>query len=478
MIKNSILVVDLDGTLIYTDVFYEALLKVIFSNPFVIFKLFKLLLRGKAVLKDYVFSCAAISASNLPYNSKVLDFISNRRSEGDHIVLCTASNVRIAKSVADHLQLFDEVIASDFNFNVSGKNKRDVLVSKYGSGNFDYIGNAKVDLHVWPLCRNAYVVRPEYGVLNNAKNNSINLTVIDDDITLNPKKIIKLIRLHQWLKNTLIFLPVLTSLDYVYNDSTLLILFVAFFSFGFCASSVYVLNDLVDIDNDRNHLTKKFRPIASGHVSLPQALIIFLLLFSLAFCVASFLPGGFIKILTLYFLITLAYSFILKRVFLADCFILSILYTIRIISGAIVLNLNLTFWLILFSFTFFLSLAFVKRASELYVIRGTNNTPVKGRGYNSDDYVLLQIIGVASGSLSVFLFALYLNTSKVVETYANHEFSILAVPVLLFWVFWIWFSAQRGRMHDDPVIFAVKDWVSILCGLFFVFILSIARFWI
>jgi 4-hydroxybenzoate polyprenyltransferase len=324
--------------------------------------------------------------------------------------------------------------------------------------------------------RNAYVARPVIGLLRKAEHKKINLKVIDRGSGFSLRPVIKLLRPHQWLKNVLLVVPALTAVEYVFDQNILLILVLAFISFGLCASSVYVLNDLIDIDNDRAHNRKKFRPIAAGFISVPLAVSLFVSLLLSAFVLAQFLSPKFFAILLLYFIITLAYSLGIKKIALVDCFVLSSLYTIRIISGAVVLDLDLTFWLVLFSFMLFLSLSFLKRVSELYAVKGMVGVEIKGRGYKSEDYGLVQTFGVSAGVTSVFLFGLYLNTPRVIGAYAKHEISILAVPVLLFWVFWVWFSAQRGRMHDDPVIFAIKDLVSIISGICFILVLAVARF--
>ncbi|MBU3641072.1 UbiA family prenyltransferase [Polynucleobacter sp. Fuers-14] len=474
--NNKILAVDLDGTLIRSDLLVEGLLKLILRKPWITIPLIFKLFQGKAAFKNYIASVADIDCINLPYNNKVIAFIKEQKQNGAYLILCTASNYRYAEKIFQYLKIFNEVMASDANLNLSGKNKSQALIEKFGVGGFDYIGNSPDDFAVWANASKAILVRPTREIHKKIKKINANFEILDSDSITDLSKIISMLRPHQWLKNLLIFLPFLTATDYTPNLETFFKLLFAFMSFSICASSVYILNDLSDIESDREHIRKRFRSLASGGVQIYLAAIILPVLFSLSLMIAYFLPVKFFFILGAYFFLTILYSFSLKKMVLIDCFMLAILYTIRIVAGAIALNLDLTFWLLLFSFTFFLSLSFVKRASELHVIGGVSVDKIRGRGYTVKDYEFIQCLGICSGVASVLLFALYLNTPRAIEVYLNHQLSILSIPILLFWISRVWLCTQRGQMHDDPVIYAVKDPISICCGAIFVMILAIARF--
>ena len=280
-------------------------------------------------------------------------------------------------------------------------------------------------------------------------------------------------RVHQWLKNTLLFVPLLAAHQIIHFQDGVLLLF-AFFSFCLCASSVYITNDLLDLASDRQHLHKRNRPFASGHLSIWMGIIVAPILFLVSFGFGFFCVGpSFFCWLVGYFLLACAYSLCLKRYVLMDCVVLAMLYTLRIIAGAAAIGLALSFWLLAFSIFIFLSLSFVKRYAELknMLLMGQEKAP--GRDYYASDAPLIQTFGVASGYIAVLILALYLNSDTVIQLYRTPECVWGAVPIVLFWVSWVWMQAHRGQMHDDPLVFAIKDKISLWAGVVFLAVMTI-----
>ncbi len=283
---------------------------------------------------------------------------------------------------------------------------------------------------------------------------------------------IKELRIHQWLKNLLLFAPILAAHQEA-NSSKITKLIEAFFAFGLIASSVYITNDLIDIESDRKHPRKSRRGFASGQIPIVMGKIAIPLLLALGFFFAFLAGANFVGWLVVYLLTTLAYSFWLKRVAIVDCLTLASLYVIRIIAGAAVTHIPLSFWLLAFSIFLFLSLAFVKRFAELHTLRDSPLTALTGRDYGQEDEGLVQLLGVSSGFAAVLILGLYVNTDTVRQLYKSPEVVWGLVPVLLYWISFIWLKANRGEMNDDPLVFAVKDRASLVAGAIFAVILYI-----
>lgn len=459
------LIVDLDGTLIHTDMLHESALRVTRDRPLDALRIPLWLMRGKAVLKNQLASRSNFDASLLPYNEKLLDWLKEERANGRRIVLCTASDRSIAEAVAEHLGVFDEVLASDGSINLAGDNKAEALERQYGHGGFDYVGNSSADLKVWRRARKAVVVNGARGLAGKAEA----LCGVDREFPPQRRGFAawrKVLRVHQWMKNLLLFVPLLAAHEVADIDGWLTLV-LAFISFSLCASTVYIANDLLDLESDRAHPRKRLRPFASGAVPAWQGVLLAPLLFAASLALGAMVGGTFLPWLLFYFALTCVYSWGLKRVILLDCITLAMLYTLRITAGAAALWMPLSFWLLAFSVFLFLSLAFVKRYAELQSQALSGKSKVHGRGYYTTDEPLVLNLGVTAGYASAVVLALYLNTDNVLILYRWPEAVWGAVPVLLFWISWIWMQAHRGHMHDDPVVFAVKDRASQLAGLAF-----------
>jgi 4-hydroxybenzoate polyprenyltransferase/phosphoserine phosphatase len=465
ILNTAPLVVDLDGTLIHTDMLHESALHVSRVRPLDVLRIPLWLLRGKATLKRELAGRSSFDASLLPYNQPLLDWLKEERAAGRRIVLCTASDRAIADAVADHLGVFDEVLASDGVLNLAGDHKAEVLERRFGEGGFDYAGNSSADLKVWRRARKAIVVNGARGLERKAAA----LCSVERAFPP-PKRGIaawrKVLRVHQWLKNLLLFVP-LVAAHRVAEAEGWLTLLLAFVSFSLCASTVYIANDLLDLESDRAHPRKRLRPFASGRVPAWQGVALAPLLLAASLALGGLVGGSFLPWLLFYFVLTCAYSWGLKRVMLLDCITLAMLYTLRITAGAAALSIPLSFWLLAFAVFLFLSLAFVKRYAELQTHALSGKHKVHGRGYYTSDSPLVMNLGVTAGYASAVVLALYLNSEAVLELYRRPEAVWGTVPILLFWISWIWMQAHRGDMHDDPVVFAVKDRASRLAGLAF-----------
>lgn len=468
------LVVDLDGTLLRSDLLMETAMAFLRTQPLKVFKVLGWLLKGKAALKEGLALETQIDVSVLPYDPQIIDLINVEKATGRLIVLATASHVSLAERIAEHLQLFDLVLASNANRNLSGNHKRDLLIAHYGEGGFDYIGNSKDDFPIWTVSRQAYVVNPDRGVEGRVKA----LTQVQPTLhtnTAGPRDWRRALRMHQWLKNALIFVPLLASHRLAQFDLMRDGVF-AFLCFGLCASSVYILNDLLDLGDDRHHRSKCNRPFASGRLSIKAGLVAVPALLITAFGAALLLlPWQFSAVMAAYYGLTLAYSLQLKRLMAWDVIVLAMLYTARIIAGVAAFNLTLTFWILAFSMFIFLSLAMVKRYAELRDARAREvNAFARGRGYYPGDLDMIASLGASSGYLAVMVLALYIQDAKTTALYVTPHVIWLACPLLLFWVTRVWMLTHRGQMNEDPVVFALRDRTSQLIGAIFLLMFWIA----
>ena len=459
------LCVDLDGTLIHSDLLLESALALLGRNPLYLFAMAFWLLRGKAHLKREIARRCKIEVATLPYNAALVEWLRAERGQR-RLVLCTASDAGYAHAVAAHLDLFSEVLASDGRSNLSGRHKAARLVERYGDRKFDYAGNTKVDLAVWRHARQGVVVGPSASLGKAAARVTTVERVFERE--RRPVRIwTRALRLHQWLKNLLVFLPLLAahrlfSLDAAAHAAA------AFVAFGLCASGVYLLNDLLDLASDRRHPRKRERPFAAGTLPLTAGLVAAPALTLAAFALALAIAPLFALTLLGYYVLTLAYSFRLKRIVMLDVVVLAALYTIRIVAGAAAIAQPLSFWLLAFSMFIFLSLAMLKRYTELRMLQANGWNNAEGRGYRVDDLGLIQSLGAASGYLSVLVLALYINSTASEVLYHRPEVLWLLCPLLLYWISRMWVVAHRGQMHDDPVIYAMVDRVSrvvlVLCA--------------
>lgn len=450
------LCLDLDGTLLRSDLLYESLLSMLARQPWTAFLLPFWLIRGKAHLKRQITLRSEVDPTNLPYDERVLALIERAREQSRPVVLCTASDELLATRVGEHLGM-DRTLASDGRTNLGGRWKAAALVDAYGEKRFDYAGNGSIDLQVWRHARRAIVIGSKELAGAAAKIVPVEAHIPDERGGL--QSWLKAIRVHQWLKNLLVFVPLLASHRFfditAVGQSSL-----AFVAFSLCASGVYVLNDLLDLSADRKHPRKRLRPFAAARLPILHGLIVAPILTVAGFAIAACVSVTFLLVLALYYALTLAYSLQLKRMSVIDVIMLAGLYTIRIVAGTVAIDAEMSFWLLSFSMFIFLSLAILKRYTELAVMLGQGKKKASGRGYTVEDLPLLQSLGAGSGYIAVLVLALYINSPESVELYSHPQLIWLICPLALYWISRAWLVAHRGLMDDDPIVFAAKDRVS------------------
>lgn len=457
------LCVDLDGTLVATDTIWESFLILLKTAPHRVLGLVFALLGGRPKLKRYLSTHAPIDPKALPYREKVLELTRDARQAGRRVLLVTASDQATAEAIAAHVDVFDEAVGSDGRHNLKAQRKADFLATRFGRGGFQYIGDAAADLPVWKAAGDAIIVAPSSHTRRSAEQAVSKVTVVSE----RPNKwlaALKELRPHQWAKNLLLFVPLYFA--HAYNDSARVFdAVMALFSFSFCASSIYILNDLIDLPADRRHRTKRNRPLASGALAIPEGLVLMGVSFALSlFLATNFVNPEFVWVIFGYIALTTFYTFYLKQRLIVDVLALALLFTYRVLAGAVAVQVELSFWLLAFSIFFFTSLAFVKRYSELIQLRHNNERALRGRNYVLADIPVVTAIGPAAGLLAVLVFALYINSPAILRYYSRPEALWGICLILMYWVTRIWFLAARAQLHDDPVLFAVRDKVSLFSG--------------
>jgi 4-hydroxybenzoate polyprenyltransferase/phosphoserine phosphatase len=448
------LFVDLDGTLIKTDLLFESFLLSIKRNPFSLFRWLICLVRGKAHLKSELAKQVNIAPHRLPYQTQLLDFLMAEAVKGRPVYLATASDRKYADEIARHLDgIFCGVLASDGSTNLKGGEKLSAILRLCKDSPFDYAGNSAADLPIWRRARNAVLVNPSRPLVLNRR--VPNVSRVFEDRTNRSHALLKMIRPHQWLKNLLLFVPLLTG--HVWSIAALGVTFCGFLAFSLIASGTYVLNDMFDVDSDRTHPDKCTRPFAAGTVSPVAGLFLSGMLLSVGFTLGYLLGLPFALVLLGYLCVTIAYSIQLKQYVLIDILVLAGLYTIRLFAGAVPVRIELSFWLVAFSIFVFFSLALVKRCAELKTLGQIGIRSTSGRDYQSTDLPILMAMGIASGYAAVLVLALFINSPDVAQRYAHPQVLWLVCPLLFYWISRLWIKTGRDEMRDDPIIFTVMD---------------------
>lgn len=456
------LAVDLDGTLIRTDSLQESLLGLLHHAPLDLLRLPSWLAAGRAHFKAEVARRGRLNVELLPLNDELVVWLREQKLEGRRLILATGADAIIADRIASRVGLFDEILSSDGITNLTGDRKASALEQRFGKKGFDYVANSRKDLAVWRHARKAIVVNASGRV---ARHCGEVCDVVQEfrPPSRGPRTWLRMLRVHQWLKNILLFTPIAAA-HQLTNPGKLSQVAIAFAAFSIGASAVYLANDLLDLESDRRHPRKRRRAFASGHISLRIGIFLMPVLLALGIALAQIVGTTFLQWLLVYIVITFGYSFGLKRLAIIDALVLAMLYTLRVIAGAAATDTPLSFWLLAFSIFFFLSLAFVKRFAELQAELAEGGEKAHGRGYSTADAPIVQLLGVSAGFSAVLILALYLNTTTVHDLYKSPQLVWGAIPVMLYWVSWIWLKAHRGEMHDDPVIFAIREKTSLLAG--------------
>lgn len=465
------LVVDLDGTLVTVDLLQESLLRVATTKPWLLLQVFGWLRHGKAAFKQAVAEQVAIDPAHLPYSEAFLAWLWEQKKRGRELWLVTGSDRRVAEAVADHLGLFDQVLASDGRVNLTGERKAQVLAERFAERGFVYAGNSWVDIAVWAKAKGAVVVNASPRVRLAAAQT----TAVEREFPARSplRAWLRAIRPHQWAKNLLLFVPLITAHRF-FELPLLLTVSLMFLAFSLCASSVYLLNDLLDLDADRRHPAKKHRPFAAGDLSVPAGLLGTIALLVAAFTVAAVLGGWAVAGLGGYYALTVAYSWWLKRVVLVDVIALAVLYITRVIVGGMVVSIPISQWLLGFAGFVFLSLAFTKRYTELRRATERGVEKAHGRGYLTADLPIIGMCGIAAGFAAVLVLTLYVNSEAVLKLYSSPLLLWLWVPIILYWLCRVWLIAHRGELHDDPVVFAARDFTTYALAVVVVIVLIVA----
>ena len=457
------LCVDLDGTLVKSDTLYDSLMVLGRRRPAALLRLPLWVFKGKAHLKSQLTSLVTLDVAHLPYNRPLLEYLKDEHAAGRKLYLATGADRVLAQRIAGHLGIFEEVMASDGAVNLTGNNKLTHLQQRFASDGFDYVGNAIPDLPLLQGARQAMLANPDLRLSTALRGRKVAISRTFVDRKRLPAALAKALRVHQWAKNILVFLPLL--LAHSLHMGPFLTAVAAFFCFCFIASSTYIFNDLLDLEADRQHLSKRNRAFAAGDLSVATGVAISLVLAATSLMMAFYLPRRFLLYLLLYLVTTVAYSAFLKRVVLVDVIILSSLYTIRMVAGAAATETFISPWLAAFSIFLFLSLAMVKRFSELQNLHERGVNPSTARGYLLSDIEQLRSFGTASAYASIVIFALYINGHDVVALYHHPERMWLMTPLLILWVSRVWLLASRGLLDEDPVVFALTDRMSLMLGL-------------
>lgn len=448
------LVVDLDGTLLRTDLLLESALRLIKQKPWLILFMPLWLLRGRAYLKRKIFQRVQIDVSLLPPNEELLAWLRDEKSRGRRLILATASDYQQARSVAEPFALFDTVLGSDGQRNLKGREKLKTIVEVCGE-EFDYVGNSRADLAIWRGCRQAILVNASRGVERSARRAGNVFRVFPPALT-GFRDALRAMRFYQWVKNLLLFVPVITS-HTIFDGSVFGNATLAFFSFGFAASAAYILNDLLDLEEDRRHPTKKQRPFASGRTFVGSGILLALASLLASAVIATLVPRGFVSALTAYLILTSLYSLFLKRLLVVDVLTLALLYTLRVVAGSAATEIVLSPWLLSFAFFIFLSLAFSKRAADLILHRHDNQNVLPGRGYVTTDLDSVCIAGLCSGFLSSLVLALYINSESVQLLYRQPIFLWGLQPILLYYISRLWLICRRGELTEDPIQYTARE---------------------
>lgn len=471
------LCVDLDGTLVRSDMLAEGVLALA-TSPRLYRNVLLLPSRGRAAFKQAVAADATFDPALLPYHEGFLAYLRRQKAAGRPLILVTAADLRVARRIADHLDLFDDVMASDGIRNLKGRHKAAALVERFGAGGFVYAGDSAADLDVWRVAGGGILVNAATPVAAQARG-LVGIEAEFADRGPPWKALLRAMRPHQWVKNLLVFVPLFTAGAVL--DDGLASAALAFLAFCAAASGIYLLNDLTDLAADRQHPRKRNRPFASGAVSLGAGAGLAVVLLGIGAALAT--GAAILPILALYAALSIGYSAKLKELPLVDVFMLAALYSIRLFGGGEASGHRVSLWLLAFSSFLFLSLALVKRVGELSAVlsrsgpvrSGPGRTRAARRGYTPADIAILQNFGCGSAIAASLVLALFIQNEATGARYASPGLLWGIVPLALFWQCRIWLSTARGYMHDDPIVYAVRDWVSWLVVLFAMTLMVAAR---
>ena len=447
--------VDLDGTLIRTDLLLETFLAAVRKNPLVLFFAILWLYRGRAVLKENLAAAVDLNPALLPYNEPLIEYLKARKESGSKLYLTTASTERVARKIADHLGLFDAVLASDGSSNLKGGRKRQAIEEFLHGQPYLYAGDGKADLPIWLGSAGAITVAAPHSVTASLRRSRIPIVA---EFTVRRSRLIsslRALRIYQWCKNVLVFVPLL--LGHAVDLIHIVPAAIAFSAFSLCASAFYVVNDLLDLEADRGHPRKRLRPFASGALSIVDGFRLLAFLIPTIVVLNVWLPAGARWLLAAYAAINLLYSAQLKRMLFLDVLVLAWMYALRVLFGAAASAITVSIWTLAFSIFLFLGLALVKRLTELRRVTAPSRQPAARRAYLPEDVSTIESFASASLYLSVLVMALYINSADVLKLYHRPEALWFVCLLLIYWVSRMLMLANRGQLTDDPIVFAFRD---------------------
>ncbi|MEQ8301269.1 MAG: UbiA family prenyltransferase [Hyphomonas sp.] len=464
------LILDLDDTLLRTDTLYESLLACLKKNPLNIFLVVRWLLMGRAALKNRLGAASDLSVEDLPFNEDVVVLAKKAAANGRRVIIATAADESIARQVANRMDMPVEVRASNGITNLKGRTKAEALKNEFPDG-YDYAGDSRADLPVWKSARKAILVGPSSGTKKRAIAAGNVAEVLPRPSIA--KAMVKAMRLHQWLKNSLIFIPAVLS-GKIFDVTVWPGLALTFLALGLVASATYIINDAWDIRDDRRHWSKRKRPLASGNLPILIGLAAVPVGLVAGFALALIVNLHVALVLGIYLVLTLAYSLRLKRLMIHDALVLASLFTIRLAIGTVAVQAVPSSWLFVFSMFFFLSLALAKRHTEIARVIQRGDTEINGRGYRPEDLPLVLSAGISAGIAAVVIMVLYISEDAFRRSFSGDVEWLWGFPPLIFiLVTRIWSVCQRGELDDDPVVFAVKDTqcrlVLVFAGICFLF---------
>ncbi len=470
---NTPLVVDLDGTLTLTDTLVESLIHVIKQSPLNLLRVPLWLLKGRAGFKAIIAEKTWLATESLPYREPLVAYLREEKAQGRRIILATAAHATIADAVARQLGLFDQVLATTPGHNLKGRAKLKAIQENVGSS-FVYAGDTQADLPIWQVAKAAILVGAPPALAATVREKTpIEREFPNEKATLTDW--LRALRVHQWIKNLLLFVPLLTAFSFM-EINKLFSMGLAFLAFSLAASATYIVNDLWDLDSDRLHPRKRLRPFASARLSILHGLAVAGVSLASAFLLAYCVSISFCLMLLAYLALTSAYSWTLKKYVLIDAIMLSLLYTLRILAGAVAIEVATSSWLLAFSVFIFLSLALVKRCAELVSLEKSGLDKAHGRDYRVTDLTVLWPLGVGTALSAVVVFGLFISSPETQTRYATPQLLWLLAIGLVYWLGRLWIKTSRGEMHDDPVVYAIKDDVSRITVAIMLFVMLMAHF--
>ena len=472
--KKSYLIVDLDNSLLRIDLFKEIFFRSILFNPVIFFKTLSLLFKNKATAKIFISEKIRLDPKTLPYNEDVIKIIHKYKKEGYKIILATGAPVKYASKIFNYLNIFDELIATDSKINNIGANKLNSIKNRIGD-DFIYLGDSKEDVKIWNHCKKAILVGKNFSIHNTLKQKNIDILEIVHLEKSFFRNLIRQLRVHQWSKNALLFIPAISS-HLIFDRLIFSQSVTVFFAFSCIATSIYIFNYVVDVDNDRSHPHKKHRPISFGGINLLEAYFLLLTSLLIGVFLAKSLSFNFYIILIVYFILNLLYSFFLKKIVILDVVFLMSFYVLRLIGGHTANAIELSPWLLSFSIFLFFSLGLLKRYSETILLARVEGVLLEGRGYWVEDRSVLMSLGISSGLVSALVLVLYTGSEQVLKFYKTPIILVSLVPFFLLWLSRLWIFAARGKVQSDPVLYAIKDPYTYLTLFSFITIMILAKF--